>query len=1200
MKKSIQKDENAKKRRGSADRASGHPSRYRRKALRFFVIAAAFLSLLVVMIGVAPKYVARWVVSHELKKMGVQMEGIQTLAVDVWNSEIVFGPVEFWATEGRHGQIGYAGFGYDLMNLFKQKALIEHFLIKEVDIRIDRLRNGSITIDGIGIDRFFDTSAKAVDADAEKSWGFGADTFQVRQSRFIFADYTGGTLTVDVDKLVLRDFQSWSMDAPGSFDLEARINDIGYKWKGKAQVFAPTKTLSLKGTVEKATLAKIAAFTGPVGFIDRSGTFDSEGSHEITLFPDHRIRIESNAALHVNNVDIKSESDESLRLQAGTIRLKTRLQIEPHGTNHLEGSIGAAAEKFSLRTEDGTSLAVDAMEADFSELNIRHQPKGVVGLPGASAKVDVKAATEDDAALPLVQLLVTVIEKLAAQLEDDMVSARGTLALSLEGAEASLPGSKDTPAIKARIDDWEATFTRMEVDTTAPKVKARAQIETTCTEITLGIVDPEGETQLSAGQLHVAVEDYKGERENETVSVDTTGSAKLKNLKVSRRSPTGQSEFDLNFADLNARYDDLALHKTPESTEADGRLQLRVSGLDTKVGNTLVLLAKEGAAGLSEVRSRRKSGSIAVDITGSAELTGTKMSFPDANGGSAINLTAGTFRADLQKLETISAASRTKLRGPVKALASEMSINVPEGPDTLKLKAGSVTASLPEFRADVGDPQSSLDIVGTADLKKFDVLIPAGPGRPRIEAAAASLDLSVHDFPARFGEQSQWRSTLDANAQKLSVDLNEGTAGAMRTDEVVAKGLKADQTFAVALNELAFVGVDADILDQSFKAFSGRDEKKGDAAAKSEDRLKFRLGRLTVARGSAVRYTDTAVEPHVRIRFAIEEFEIDGVDTADPELHTAFKLDTGIDDATRLTADGWATPLKAPTDFDVTARAQRVHLPTFSPYFGKKVGYVADKGDLTADVALKSDQNALEGKVQLKIKDLGLEPVSDHTVEPLKGQPMPIDIAVAALEDMEGTIALEFGITGTLDKPHIDYAQALQKALQGKVGSFLRMPSPGESGGTLSMHPIVFKPGSIELGDEGRAHLDQLANLLLQRPGLAVQVCGQATVEDFTALFSRKKEHGISELFSKDWWESLRRAAEPRADSNSTEKLKPSKEQEKLLRDLARKRMHVVTQYLIRDQRIDGGRIAECQASYSSEEKASPRVEFFLRSSPTK
>jgi hypothetical protein len=1149
------------------------------------------------MIGVAPKYVARWVVSHELNKMGILMEGIQTLGVDVWNSEIVFGPVEFWAAEGRHGQIGYAGFGYDLMNLFKQKALIEHFLIKEVDIRIDRLRNGSITIDGIGIDHFFDTSAKAGNADTRKSWGLGTDTFQVRESRLIFTDYVGGTLMVDVDKLVLRDFQSWRMDAPGSFELDARINDIGYKWQGKAQLFAPTKTLSLKGTVEQATLAKIVEFTGPVGFSDRSGTFDAAGSHELTLFPDHRIRIESNAALHVNNVDVKSEPGESLRLKAWTIRLKTRLRIEPNGKNHLEGSIQAAADQFSLRTEDGTSLTVEAMKADFSELDIHHQAKGVVGLPGASAKFDIKAGKSDDAALPLIQLLVTAIEKLAAQLEDDMVSARGTLAVSLEGAEASLPGNKDTPAIAARIDDWEAKFTRMEVDTTAPKVNVQGQIETTCTEITADIVDPEGKTQLSAGRLGVAIEKYRGEREHETVNVNTSGSVKLKDLQVSMHTPAGQSGLDLKLADLDARYDDLALHKTPDATEADGRLHLRVTGLDTKLGNTLILQAKEGAAGLSKVHSRRKSESIAVDITGSAELSDTNMTFPDANGGSAIDMTAGTFRADLQKLETIYAAGRTKLHGPVKALVSEMAINLPKGLETLNLKAGSMTASLPKFRTDIGDPQSSMDIVGTADLKAFDVSIPAGPGEPRIKAAAASLDLSAKEFAARFGEQSQWRSTLDANAQKLSIGLNEGAAGTMRAEDVVAKALKLDQTFTIDLNELAFVGVEVDILDQSFKAFSRRDERRVEAAAKTEDRLKFRLGRLTVAKGSAVKYTDTAVEPQVRIQFAIEEFEIEGFDTADPEAHTGFKVDTGIDDATRLRAAGWATPLKSPPDFDLTARVERMHLPKFSPYFGKKVGYVADKGDLTAEVALRSDQNALDGKVKLKIKGLGLESVSDQSTGKLEEHTqMPIDFAVAALEDIDGAIAVEFGITGTLDKPHIDYGQALQKAIEGKVGSFLRMRSPVESGGTLSIHPIVFKPGSVELGDEGRAHLDQLADLLLQRPRLAVQVCGRATVEDFNALFV-KRDHKITELFSKNWWESLRGASPSRRESVSTETPKSGGEQEKHLRDLAQERMRVVTQYLIEDKRIKDVRIEECKARYGTDDKEPPRIEFLLRSS---
>jgi len=734
------------------------------------------------------------------------------------------------------------------------------------------------------------------------------------------------------------------------------------------------------------------------------------------------------------------------------------------------------------------------------------------------------------------------------------------------------------------------------VNTTAPKVNVQGQIETACRGITAEIVDPEGRAQLSARRLHVALDKYQGERENETVNVGTSGSANLEDLKVSMLTPTSQLEMDLNLTDLKARYDDLALHKTPEYTEADGQLRLHVSGLDTKWGNTLIMAIKEGAAALSKVHSRRESESIGVDISGSANLSDTKMVFPDEKGKSAIDMTAKTFQADFQKLKTDFEAGRTKFRGPIKAHASEMVINVPAGLKTLKLNAGALIASLPGFGADFGEERSSMNIVGKANLEKVDVLIPARPNRPRIRGAAESLDLSAKEFAARSGEESQWRSILDANAQKLSIGLNEGTAGTIRVKDLAVKGMKVDQSLAIALNELTFAGVDADILDQSFKAFSGRDDKGGEAEAKAERRLKFQLNRMAIARGSAIKYTDTAVEPQVQCQFAIEEFEIAGFDTADPGGHTAFKVNTGINTASRLTADGWATPLKAPLDFHITAGVERMPLPTFSPYIGKRVGYIADKGDLTADVALKSTQNALEGKAQVKIRDLGLKPVSGHKAERLKKHtPLPIDTAVAALEDSEGVIALEFPITGTLDKPHIAYGQALEKAIESKVGTILKKRSPVGSGGALSLHPIIFKPGSVELDPKDRAHLDQLADLLLQRPRLAVQVCGQATHEDFSALLANN-DHKTLKLFSKDWWESLRGSPANRRELVASEKRKPSKEQEKHLADLAKERMRVVTRYLIKDKRIKAEPIDECPAGYSSDDMEPPRIQFFLKS----
>ena len=90
------------------------------KVYRNVLIAAVLLGVLTVTVSIAPKYVVRWAATYELEKMGIQTKGFETFEVDLWNSEVLFGPVEFWSSDARHGEIGDAGFGYDLINLVKR------------------------------------------------------------------------------------------------------------------------------------------------------------------------------------------------------------------------------------------------------------------------------------------------------------------------------------------------------------------------------------------------------------------------------------------------------------------------------------------------------------------------------------------------------------------------------------------------------------------------------------------------------------------------------------------------------------------------------------------------------------------------------------------------------------------------------------------------------------------------------------------------------------------------------------------------------------------------------------------------------------------------------------------------------------------------------------------------------------------------
>jgi hypothetical protein len=107
---------------------------------------------------------------------------------------------------------------------------------------------------------------------------------------------------------------------------------------------------------------------------------------------------------------------------------------------------------------------------------------------------------------------------------------------------------------------------------------------------------------------------------------------------------------------------------------------------------------------------------------------------------------------------------------------------------------------------------------------------------------------------------------------------------------------------------------------------------------------------------------------------------------------------------------------------------------------------------------------------------------------------LPLDLAIAILQDSDGKIDLGLPISGSLDDPQFSYGQIIWKAIVNVVTKIVTAPfrALGAMMGlnTEKLDKIVFDTGSAQLVPPEKEKLANLSKLMAKRPGLGVDVHG--------------------------------------------------------------------------------------------------------------
>jgi hypothetical protein len=185
-----------------------------------------------------------------------------------------------------------------------------------------------------------------------------------------------------------------------------------------------------------------------------------------------------------------------------------------------------------------------------------------------------------------------------------------------------------------------------------------------------------------------------------------------------------------------------------------------------------------------------------------------------------------------------------------------------------------------------------------------------------------------------------------------------------------------------------------------------------------------------------------------------------------------------------------------------------IELSPFSPYSGKYIGYILEKGKLTFNVAYLMENRKLEATNSIAINQLTL----GDSVESPDAVSLPIKLAVALLKDREGNFELDLPVTGSLDDPQFKIGKVVLTILKNLIVKIVSSPFAalgGLAGGGEELSYLDFDAGIAAINEENAQKMDKLARILYEHPGLKLDVQGMAAPEaDGDALRAKLLEKG--------------------------------------------------------------------------------------------
>lgn len=257
-------------------------------------------------------------------------------------------------------------------------------------------------------------------------------------------------------------------------------------------------------------------------------------------------------------------------------------------------------------------------------------------------------------------------------------------------------------------------------------------------------------------------------------------------------------------------------------------------------------------------------------------------------------------------------------------------------------------------------------------------------------------------------------------------------------------------------------------------------------AADTTPTLPWKVGKVHVEQGQ-MRFTDLSIDPNFSAGIFALSGDI-GPLTSDAAVHAKIDLAGKVDEFAPVLISGELAPTRFDRYSDIRMSFQNMDLVRFNPYSGRFAGYNIVKGKLGTELHYQIHDRQLEAEHHVVLDQLEFGDATGSK----DAVPLPIKLATALLKDRHGVIDLALPVRGSLDDPAFDIGAMIGKVLSNLLVKAVSAPFTalaalfGGNGEELAY--VNFAAGSADLSPAEQGKLDQLAQALIERPGLKLDI----------------------------------------------------------------------------------------------------------------
>ncbi len=262
---------------------------------------------------------------------------------------------------------------------------------------------------------------------------------------------------------------------------------------------------------------------------------------------------------------------------------------------------------------------------------------------------------------------------------------------------------------------------------------------------------------------------------------------------------------------------------------------------------------------------------------------------------------------------------------------------------------------------------------------------------------------------------------------------------------------------------------------------------------KEKDVFPYKISRVQVEKGNMI-FADLSLRTQFKTRIHDLKGTITGLSSA-PDAEANIQMEGGVDKYGTAKISGTIRPNDFGRSSNVDLAFHNLEMKNLSPYSGKFAGRLIKSGKVSADLKYQIHDYKMIGDNKILIDNL----VLGKQVDDPDAANLPLDLAIALLQDAQGRIDIGLPVSGDLKDPQFSIGPLIWNTFTNLITK--AVTAPFRALGSLfggdgeNFDAVAFDPGSTDLQPPEQEKLMKLADALKKRPQLKLVIQGRYSPE---------------------------------------------------------------------------------------------------------